>query len=677
MANLTAGVPGHAAVARVLLESSLPQLDHLFDYRIPDRLSGRMAFGQRVRVPFRSKERHSLGWVIEIAENSDFAGELADIAEIVGDIPLLTPDVWHLARAVADRAGGSACDVLRLAIPKRLVRVERAHLQRDDGSLVNEHAIDPPSDSTGPVAGVHGSAMAQALQTGARRSLLVSHGVEQVSTGAWVGRWATTIAEIAHLLLQSGKSTIIAVPDYREIDQVRDALGALGIGGGENDDLVRVDSRQSNGERFAGFLRALDERPRVILGNRSAVYAPAHELGAIILWNDGDPLFTEPLAPYVHARDAALVRAKQRGAGLLFTDYSRSIDVERLVKLGYVAQQEHAPRRTVIRHADAAVAPEAYAGRVPDFAARTIRQALPHGPVLVQVASPGYAPVARCQSCGAPGHCAVCAGPLHFRSAGTASCRWCGERANGWQCAECGSRKLIERGHGATRTVEQFKQQFEGARVLLSDGANPRSSVDARSAIVVATRGAEPIAAGGYAAVVLLDIERALLQARLSAAEDAVRSWEHAAALAADDALCLVATGGGPAVDAFLHDRVSLWLREELHQRGTLRFPPAVRVASVTGSPERVSRATGAVASLSGVDSLGPTPIDPTPGSLEEGLVRAIVRFPYAEGDVVAARLRGALVHDAVGTGARSPRHRAAGAGRLRLRFDDRGAFDG
>ena len=115
--------PGDRRVARVLLDSALPQLDHLFDYAIPDELAGELRVGQRVRVPFRSQSRRSQGYVVEFALRSDFAGELQPISEIVGPVPVLTPDVWRLARAAADRAGGSACDILRLAIPSRMVRV--------------------------------------------------------------------------------------------------------------------------------------------------------------------------------------------------------------------------------------------------------------------------------------------------------------------------------------------------------------------------------------------------------------------------------------------------------------------------------------------------------------------------------------------------------------------------
>nr|WP_237462860.1 hypothetical protein [Leucobacter chromiireducens] len=667
-----------------MLDSALPQLDHLFDYAVPAELADEIRVGQRVRVPFRSRERKSFGYVIEFVARSEFGGELAPIADIVTRVPQLTPEVWRLARAVADRAGGSAGDILRLAIPTRQVRVEKQHLAAAEAAAASEHAGDvaeapaaepPVADSATESPGTPEAPIASELVMGARLALTPSHGPERLHTGEWVGGWAAQLARLALEVHALGRSAILVVPDYRDLDQVRDALEAYG-----HADAVRVDSRQSNGERYAGFLRALDSEPRIILGNRSAVYAPAHALGAILFWDDGDPVLAEPLTPYVHARDAALVRAEQSEAGLFFAGHARSAEVQRLVEIGYVRAQEHPPRRTRVVHADASLTPDAFAGRVPEFAARTIREGLKTGPVLVQVATPGYAPVAVCGDCGDLARCRACAGPIGFRVVGRASCRWCGEYASDWRCSSCDSTRLEERGMGSGRTVEQFERQFQGTRVILSDGEHSRERVDGRPALVVATRGAEPLAAGGYRAVVLLDAERLLSIETLRAGEDCLRWWENAAALAAPDGLCLMASGGGPVVRAFVTGRTEEWLRAELRDRHALRYPPLVRVASVSGGPDEVERALQPLRGVPGVDFLGPTPL-PSGGVARRpaGLVRAIVRFDYAQGGEVASRLRGALVADAAGSASRTRAKSAPGRARpeaLRLRFDDRGVFD-
>ena len=108
--------------------------------------------------------------------------------------------------------------------------------------------------------------------------------------------------------------------------------------------IVQLDARQSNPDRYRGLLVCLGEKPRVIVGNRSVVYAPARRLALVAVFRDGDPLHAEPLAPYVHTRDAALVRAEQQHCALMFLSHARSVEVERLVALGWMRPVGPDPR---------------------------------------------------------------------------------------------------------------------------------------------------------------------------------------------------------------------------------------------------------------------------------------------------------------------------------------------
>lgn len=137
-------------------------------------------------------------------------------------------------------------------------------------------------------------------------------------------------------------------------------------------------------------------------------------------------------------------------------------------------------------------------------------------------------------------------------------------------------------------------------------------------------------------------------------------------------------------VRAFVLGRDEDWLRSELRDRHELRYPPAVRVASVTGGAAELARALGELTELPGVDVLGPVALperrdrasDESPSGAP--LQRAIVRFDYARGAEVAKRLRGALVEDAAGSSSRVAGRRPGRARptALKLRFDDRGVFD-
>ncbi|WP_136706865.1 primosomal protein N' [Agromyces sp. H66] len=648
-------MPG-GAVARVLVDSPLPQLDQLFDYAVPERLADAAKAGVRVRVPLRSGGRIADGWIVDLADTSDYHGTLSELEDVVSAVPLLRPEVWDLARAAADRAAGNASDILRLAIPSRYVRVERSW-------LAAQHDPGPLPTGLPPIPGAEPGRIEAGLERGERMSLAADPRPVRLPTGEWVGAWAATLAQAAAHALAADRSALLVVPDYRDQEQLEAVLAASV----DPRRVLRTDARQSGGDRYRAFLDATRPDARIIVGNRSTVYSPAARLGLIAIWDDGDPLLAEPLAPGVHARDAALIRQEQSGAALLMVAHTRSVDVQRLVEIGWVhevAPSKHVRPRVIPTEQQAT--PEPGSARIPTLAWRQAQEAVRDGPVLVQVARPGNAPLLACDRCREPARCAACGGGLAVpREGGTARCVLCGTSASGWRCTVCDGTRLRAVTVGASRTADELGRAFPRTRVILSDGERPVLRVGPEPALVVATRGAEPIADGGYRAVLLLDGERMLLRESLRVAEDCLRWWSNASALAAPGAPVFLVGVAGALATALTTWHQADWADTELAARRALRFPPAVRVASVTAGHAAVAHTVEAVRDLDGVDVLGPAPAD------DEGLERAIVRFDYAAGARVARELRAEMIRVATerrrpvaGRPVRRPRV-------LRVRFDD------
>jgi len=655
-------------VARVLIDSPLPQLDRLFDYSIPAEMAAEALPGVRVRVPLRSIGRIADGFIVEVTGPGDYAGPLSQLEAVVSSARVLAPEVWTLSRRLADRAAGSASDIVRLAVPKRQVRVEKAW--RAEGGAVASVPVVPVQ-----VPGFDTDRIDLALATGGRLAVdAMPRVVEVVLSGDapshWVGHWATTMAASANRALASGGSAILAVPDYRDQEQLVAALrGVL-----PEDRIVHLDARQSNPDRYRALLACLGETPLAIVGNRSVLYAPAAKLGLIAVWDEGDPLHNEPLSPYVHARDIALVRQELQRCALLFISHARSTEVERLVEVGWLdelaAERPVTPKvlPTAQQQSQDRLAAQA---RIPSSAWREARAALEHGPVLVQVARPGYAPRLACASCGNTARCRRCEGPLRLKTArSTPSCSWCGKLATDWSCSNCAGTSFRLVGQGTGRTAEDLGRAFPGVRIIIADGDRPILSVGAEPALIIATRGAEPIAVGGYRAVLLLDGEQMVARESLRVGEDCLRWWSNAIALAAPGATTVLVGVGGALASALATWQRSEYVRSELTDRRALRFPPAVRVATVTGTVERVQAAVSAIRAIDHVDVLGPV-------EAADGGVRAIVRFDYGEGAAVASGLRAEVIRAAT-----SRRTRAGGASggvalpTLRVRFDDALSFD-
>jgi len=396
-----------------------------------------------------------------------------------------------------------------------------------------------------------------------------------------------------------------------------------------------------------------------VVGTRAAAFAPVADLGLVALWDDGDDVLAEPRAPYCHTRDVLLLRADLAGAAALLGGFARTAEVQLLVETGW-ARPLSAPRQTVRAAAprvtaagdDAELArdPGARSARLPAVAWRAARGALDAGaPVLVFVPRRGYLPALACARCRSPARCAVCAGPLGRPSGAPAAgptCRWCGRLAAGWACPACGEAEMRAVVVGARRTAEELGRAFPGVPVRTSGRDEVLGSVPPGPAIVVSTPGAEPVAEGGYGAVLLLDAWALLGRPDLRAGEETLRRWMAAAALArpaaargrpaAESGLVVVGADGAlPAVQALVRWDPGWYAARELADRSELGFPPAARMASLTGTPAAVADLLAAAALPAGADRLGPVPVT-------DGRERLLVRVPRREGPALAAALASA-----------------------------------
>jgi primosomal protein N' (replication factor Y) (superfamily II helicase) len=161
-------------------------------------------------------------------------------------------------------------------------------------------------------------------------------------------------------------------------------------------------------------------------------------------------------------------------------------------------------------------------------------------------------------------------------------------------------------------------------------------------ALVVATPGAEPVAEGGYGAALLLDSWALLGRADLRAGEETLRRWMNAATLvrpaSAGGQVVVAADAAHPVVQALVRwDPAGLAARE-LADRRELGFPPANRMASISGSPAALAEFLEALRLPPSADLLGPVPEPPRPGQ-EGERERYLLRAPRGEGAALAHAL--------------------------------------
>ncbi|MCQ6272852.1 primosomal protein N' [Pseudarthrobacter sp. R1] len=645
----------HLPVARVLVESSLPHLDRPFDYGVPAGLDEDAQPGVRVKVKFNGQDLS--GFIMERAGESDAGHTLLPLAKVVSPVPVLTPEVRALVTAVASRYAGTVSDVLRVAVPPRVARLEKTYppsAETPAETAESAAAKDRGADDAW-VSFRNGPAFLRHLKDGGSPRAVLNP-LQGYGPAGWPQLLAQAIAA-AHA---SGRGTVVVVPDNRDLDRLEEAVGALL----PERAVARLTAEDGPTPRYQNFLRILAGTARVAIGTRSAAYAPVKDLGLVVCWDDGDDLHIEQRAPYAHAREVLLLRAEQSGAACLLAAHSRSTEVQRLTETGWalpVEADRTLVRRTVPRVVNTADSfeqerdPLARIARLPGTAWRAAKEGLERGPVLVQVARAGYAPSLVCDHCREPARCAACQGPLAVAGAsGTSAlpqCRWCSTPAPDWHCTHCNGRKLRRGATGVIRTAEELGRAFPGKTVITSSGDQVKARVTNSKALVVATVGAEPVAEGGYAAALLLDGDSLLRRESLRASEDTVRRWFNAGALvrpAIEGGLVVVTAADTAAVGALLRWDPAGYAQRELSLRAELQLPPAVRIASITGPRAAVGHFSGAVAAQleqTGVRlrTAGPAPLilsgpPSTRRSAED--VRTLIFFPYAQAAAVTRVLR-------------------------------------
>lgn len=613
------GVPN--PVARVRVDSTLPQVDRTFDYRVPAELSEDAVPGARVRVLFNGHEL--TGYIEERAATTDWTRtSLLPLKSVLSRVPSVAPEIFELAEALADRYASTVANVLRLAVPPRIAALDKKYaplLPGYESAYLGDSAASDAPSTTDPYAWLatpgapapfvldppalnpdapdaasvfsdyeNGAEFIEDVAAGA-----ATRAVMTVLPGHLEHTWADVLATALAAAAASGRGAIAVVPTAKNLDLLEAALAERLPA----DSFVRLSSDSTPHTRYHGFVKARLGQVPVVIGTRAAAYAPVANLGLVVCWDDGDSSLVEQRAPYCHARDVLLLRASAENTAALFAGFSMSSEAARLVRTRW-ASHVRAPRALVRDYSprifstgsefELARDPLAAMARIPHLAFEHARRALARGPVLVQVARSGYIPSFSCERCRMPARCGECSGPLSVASGSSVpSCSWCGHLAQQWRCSECGFTHWRYSAAGATRTAEELGRAFPNVPVISSAGDHVRASVGPEPALVVATPGAEPVAFGGYAAALLLDADKMLRFDSLRAPEAALRRWLNAAALvrpAALEGTVVTTASPSPVEQALVRWDPAWFARQELEERAQTGLPPAVRTAAVTGA---------------------------------------------------------------------------------------------
>lgn len=533
MAPIVSSDSADQTYARVTLNVPLRKL---FDYRIPRELVERIRVGTRVRVPFG--KRKMTGYVVGLSDTTEVAESLLkDIVAVPDKEDLLDDSMLKLTHWMADYYHCGWGEVLEAALPAGVRKTSRRRAIwfieltiEPDAAAKMETELQPKSpaqarvlrtllevgtQSSLPDLKRHAKVSITSLKCLARAGVLKMEkrvvedpdpldvgGVERVTPPALTpeqqhahdlivqrssagefgvvllhgvtssGKTEVYLQAIADIVA-AGRQAIVLVPEISLTPQTVMHFKS------RFERLAVLHSHLTDLERRLQWLRIKRGEADVVVGARSAIFAPVPRLGVVVVDEEQETSFKQESTPRYNARDAAVVRARQAGALVVLGSATPSLESYQNSLAGKYERVElhHRIGRRPMPPVDIVdMTHERSSGKHRSHISERLRVAmglsLAHDEqVILFINRRGYAPHVLCQRCGCVLKCDRCDIPLSYhRKYAMCICHYCGRE---WQppqvCPECANPKLTYGGIGTERIEKEIGGLFPGKVIVRMD----------------------------------------------------------------------------------------------------------------------------------------------------------------------------------------------------------------
>ena len=661
--------PETPRIARVIVEDRVTERE--FDYLIPDALRGAVSVGSRVRVPFR--HRQLMGTVIGLRETAEVAeSKLRPLIALAGGGAGLSRPMLRLARWMSDYYAASVESCMRCVLPEVVRKGEMSFKERRVARLTHEPdaeeraSVTKRSPRRGEVIDALIAAPGMRMpvpdlldETGVSRDTLkalVTNGLVVIETES-IGRDPWASAEIVpdaplalspeqataleavraamaagpdeqkplllhgvtgsgktEIYLQAitdarakGKGALVLVPEISLTPQTVERFRARFASKG--DGVAVLHSRLSAGERHDEWHRIHSGDAPIVIGARSAVFAPVRDLGLIVVDEEHEGSYKQEDSPRYHARDLAVVRAQLEECPVVLGSATPSLESMhnartgkyRLLTLPVRVDDQRMPLTRVV---DLRLA---YSKSGPTILSERLRSAIEarlerKEQVILFLNRRGFASALVCPRCGFVCECPNCSLALTFHRGDDALvCHLCGHRkAAPHRCpqVDCKDPGIRHRGFGTERVEEVVKKVFPKARVARMD-ADTMARKDAhRDALALFREGKTDILVGTqmiakglhFPRVTLVGIINADLSLHLNDFRAAERTFQLITQVAGragrgdveGEVIVQTSTPGSPAVQYARRHDYDGFFEQEIALREATRQPPFEHVILLT-----------------------------------------------------------------------------------------------
>ena len=521
-------------IAEVIIDNRAKKLNRKFDYKIPDNLSDLIDVGSRVLVPFANFKTLEQGYVIKIKENTDF-----EVKEIAGLDENLSQEKIELARWMARKYFCNVSECIKLMLTpgtrnkdtakrmqdKKVNFVYITDLYRKSPEIAQQlrgekqkKAIEFISKNEGltiPEIIEFANVSRETINSLVKKGLLkieekkvdrnplafkrkeenkklelteeqqiaynkVKESIEENRFEEFLlygvtGSGKTEIyMQLIENVVKEGKDAILLVPEISLTPQMLDRF----IGRFGKDSLAVLHSKLSIGERHDEWLKIKEKKAKIVIGARSAIFAPLQNLGIIIIDEEHDNSYKSESSPRYNAKEIAEKICKDEKIPLvlgsatpdLSTFYRTELNEITLLKLLKRANKSHLPTVEVVD-----LKKELALGNRSMFS-QSLYEAMKHNlenkyQTILFLNRRGYSTFIMCRECGYTMKCPNCNISLTYHSfQNKLKCHYCGHEENPVKiCPSCGSDKIRYFGTGTQKLEEEIKKIFPEASTIRMD----------------------------------------------------------------------------------------------------------------------------------------------------------------------------------------------------------------
>lgn len=503
----------------VLVELSNKNIDRVFDYSVPDCFLDKIKLGIRVKVPFGKMELE--GFVVEVKDSSDI--EVKDILDVIDDEAILNSELLELGKKMQEDTLSTLISCYQIMLPKALKAKNGQVINKkfDTYYYLNKDIVCYGKLSTSQEKIINlcmekeyvlrkelVDISLSSLNTLIKKNILLEKKLEHyrlsynekiepkkeltndqrrvvdevlANTGYYpyllfgvTGSGKTEVyMELIEDALNKGKTSIVLVPEISLTPQM-----VLRFQKRFGDNIAAIHSALSDGEKYDEWRRIVSGEAKIVIGARSAIFAPLNNIGMIIIDEEhSDSYKQDDSNPRYDAKDIALLRGKYHNCPVIMGSATPSLEVFARAKKGVFKLLE-LPNRIngkSLPHINIVDMNEMISKTKGHFSPVLLEaisaRLLKNEQIILLLNRRGYSSFVTCKNCGYTFKCPNCDITLTYhKSSRTLRCHYCGYGTKVYDtCPECHEKSINDLGVGTEKVEEELNKLFPESRILRMD----------------------------------------------------------------------------------------------------------------------------------------------------------------------------------------------------------------